>query len=212
MALFMRRRKRTIKLNNRLGSRRNKLLISFSLALVALASWLVSSTTEDSRQTYLVAAMDLASNAPISDTTVSTIKLDLQETGSSYLTAETKGKNKFFVKSPLSAGQLIPMSSLLSERFQNCSAVVLALGAPMSSSIAKGDLIDIWSAEESASIDSIPVQIVTSGELISIKNATDGFSQNTQTIEVCVSVAEIRSVVQAITKRSIVVAVRADSQ
>jgi hypothetical protein len=48
--------------------------------------------------------------------------------------------------------------------------------------------------------------------LISIKNATDGFSQSTQTIEVCVSIAEIRSTVQAIAKKATVIAVRTASE
>jgi hypothetical protein len=81
----------------------------------------------------------------------------------------------------------------------------------MSQAIKRGDLVDLWSAEQAASVETIPVQIVTAGELISIKNATDGFSQNTQTIEVCVSVAEIRSIVQAIAKKATVVAVRTNS-
>jgi hypothetical protein len=82
----------------------------------------------------------------------------------------------------------------------------------MSQSIRKGDLVDLWSAEQSASVESIPVQIVTAAELISIKNATDGFSQSTQTIEVCVSIAEIRSTVQAIAKKATVIAVRTASE
>jgi hypothetical protein len=90
--------------------------------------------------------------------------------------------------------------------------VVLNLGTPMSQSIRKGDLVDLWSAELSSSLESIPFQIVTAAELISINNATDGFSQNNQTIEVCVSIAEIRSTVQAIAKKATVIAVRTTNQ
>ena len=209
MAIFMRKRNRSIRLNNRWGSRRNKLLISFALALIALASWLVSSTSEDNRVSYLVAAVDLGTGTKLTKQNLTAIKLDLQDTGNSYLT--DKNYNKFFLKTPIAAGQLVPISALLSDNFENCSAVVLSLGAPMSQAIRKGDLVDLWSAEQSSSVESIPVQIVTAGELISIKNATDGFSQNTQTVEVCVSVAEIRSVVQAIAKKATVIAVRTTS-
>jgi len=209
MAIFMRKRNRSIRLNNRWGSRRNKLLISFALALIALASWLVSSTSEDNRVSYLVAAVDLGTGTKLTKQNLTAIKLDLQDTGNSYLT--DKNYNKFFLKTPIAAGQLVPISALLSGNFENCSAVVLSLGVPMSQAIRKGDLVDLWSAEQSSSVESIPVQIVTAGELISIKNATDGFSQNTQTVEVCVSVAEIRSVVQAIAKKATVIAVRTTS-
>ena len=212
MAFFIRKRNRSVKLNNRWGSRRNKLLISFSLALVALASYLASFTTEDNRQEYFVAATELASDTEITSSNVTIIKADLQETGNQYLIARDNNLARFFLKSPVSAGELIPLDLLLSDKYQNCSAVVLSLAAPMSSEINRGDLIDLWSAEISSAVESIPVQIVTAGELISIKTATDGFSQSTQTVEVCVSVAEIRSVVQAIAKKSTVVAVRADSQ
>jgi hypothetical protein len=209
MAIFLRKRTRSIKLNNRWGSRRNKLLLSFALALIALASWLASSTAEDNRVSYLVAAVDLGTGTKLSKLNLTTIKLDLQDTGNSYLT--NKNHHKFFLKTPIAAGQLIPLSAILADNFEGCSAVVLNLGAPMSQAIKKGDLVDLWSAEQAASVETIPVQIVTAGELISIKNATDGFSQNTQTIEVCVSVAEIRSIVQAIAKKATVVAVRTNS-
>jgi len=209
MAIFMRKRNPSIRLNNRWGSRRNKLLISFALALIALASWLVSSTSEDNRVSYLVAAVDLGTGTKLTKQNLTAIKLDLQDTGNSYLT--DKNYNKFFLKTPIAAGQLVPLSALLPDNFEDCSAVVLSLGAPMSQAIRKGDLVDLWSAEQSSSVESIPVQIVTAGELISIKNATDGFSQNTQTVEVCVSVAEIRSVVQAIAKKATVIAVRTTS-
>jgi hypothetical protein len=210
MAIFMRKRTRSIKLNNRWGSRRNKLLISFALALVALASYLASSNAEDNRVSFLVAAVDLGTGSTITESNVTAQKLDLQETGNLYLRANNQ--NKFFLKSPVAAGQLIPLSALLSENFQDCAAVLVNLGTPMSQSIRKGDLVDLWSAEQSASVESIPVQIVTAAELISIKNATDGFSQSTQTIEVCVSIAEIRSTVQAIAKKATVIAVRTASE
>jgi len=210
MAIFIRKRTRSIKLNNRWGSRRNKLLLSFALALIALASWLASSSAEDNRVSYSVAAVDLASGSPVTKANVSSVKLDLQDTGNLYLSS--KNHNELFLKSPIAAGHLIPLSALVTENFQDCSAVIMNLGTPMSQAIKKGDLVDLWSAEQAASLESIPVQIVTAGELISIKNATDGFSQNTQTIEVCVSVAEIRSTVQAIAKKATVVAVRTTSQ
>jgi hypothetical protein len=210
MAIFIRKRTRSVKLNNRWGSRRNKLLLSFALTLIALASWLASSSAEDNRVSYSVAAVDLASGSPVTKANVSSVKLDLQDTGNLYLSS--KNHNKFFLKSPVAAGHLIPLSALVTENFQDCSAVIMSLGTPMSQAIKKGDLVDLWSAEQASSLESIPVQIVTAGELISIKNATDGFSQNTQTIEVCVSIAEIRSTVQAIAKKATVVAVRTTSQ
>jgi hypothetical protein len=212
MAIFTRRRTRSIKLNNRWGSRRNKLLISFALALVALASWLVSSNSEDTRVSFLVASLDLGAGSNITDANLSTLKLDLGETGNLYLTSGSTNEVKYFLKTPIASGQLIPLSAILTENFQDCSAVVLNLGTPMSQSIRKGDLVDLWSAEQSSSLESIPFQIVTAAELISIKNATDGFSQNTQTIEVCVSIAEIRSTVQAIAKKATVIAVRTTNQ
>ena len=160
----------------------------------------------------MVAAVDLSSGSAISKAVVTTLKLDLGETGNLYLTSESKNMGEYFLKTPINNGQLIPLSALLVENYQDCSAVVLNLGTPMSQGIKKGDLVDLWAAEQASSLESIPVQIVTAAELISIKNATDGFSQNTQTIELCVSVAEIRSTVQAIAKKATVIAVRTMSE
>ena len=81
----MRKRTRSIKLNNRWGSRRNKLLISFALALIALASYLASSNAEDNRVSFLVAAVDLGTGSTITESNVTAQKLDLQETGNLYL-------------------------------------------------------------------------------------------------------------------------------
>jgi hypothetical protein len=81
----------------------------------------------------------------------------------------------------------------------------------MANTIKVGDSIDLWAAEQSSSIESVPIQVVTAGELVSVKLSTDSFSQSAQTIEVCVSPAEIRSVVSAIARKATVVAIRSQN-
>jgi hypothetical protein len=78
----------------------------------------------------------------------------------------------------------------------------------MANTIKIGDAIDLWAADQSSGAQTIPVQIVEAGELVASKSATDGFSQSVQSIEVCISGAEIRSVVSAIARKATVVAIR----
>jgi hypothetical protein len=78
----------------------------------------------------------------------------------------------------------------------------------MANTIKVGDSLDLWAADQSSVAESIPVQIVTAGELVKTVIATDTFSQSAQSIEICVSVAEIRSVVSAIARRATIVAIR----
>jgi hypothetical protein len=63
-------------------------------------------------------------------------------------------------------------------------------------------------AEQANSLESIPTQIVTAGELVSIKLATDSFSQTIQTIEICVSPGEIRSLVSVMARKSTIIGIR----
>jgi hypothetical protein len=78
----------------------------------------------------------------------------------------------------------------------------------LAKTIKIGDNIDLWAADQSISPESIPVQVVTSGELVSKKEATDSFSQAAQSIELCISPAEIRSVVAALASRAALIGVR----
>jgi hypothetical protein len=74
--------------------------------------------------------------------------------------------------------------------------------------IQAGAELDIWAAEQSSAIQTIPYQVAVGAELIGISSGNNGIGESNQSIEVCVSIAEVRSVVEAIAKKSTVVAVR----
>jgi hypothetical protein len=103
------------------------------------------------------------------------------------------------------------MSAVAPANTANCIQIVVALAMSMASTVKVGDRIDLWAADATNSLESIPIQVVTAGELISIKQSTDSFSQGVQSLEVCVSAAEIRSVVSAIAKKSTLVGIRSQN-
>ena len=104
---------------------------------------------------------------------------------------------------------MISVSSLAPSKYSECAPLVVALAVELAGSIRVGDAIDLWSAEPATGVETIPVEVVSARELMSVKAQEENYIQTAQTIEVCVSPAEIRSVVAAISKKSTIIGVRA---
>ena len=211
MSIFMRRRRRSVKLNNRWGSRRNRILFALSLTLIAIASWLLSANTEVKLNQYLVATSNIASSTPIGLANLSPVPMDLGEAETQYLKASEYNLTKWVLVRPVSTGELIPISAVAPVNMSDCTQIVVALAVSMANTVKVGDSIDLWAADQASSIESIPTQVVTAGELVSTKVASDSFGQAAQSIEVCVSPAEIRSVVSAIARKATVVGIRSQN-
>jgi hypothetical protein len=208
MAMLMRKRNRKVKLTSRLGSRRNRLLVFSIFSLLFTAVWVSGIGTPETGSSYLVATSDLPSYTQLSEATANSITLDLKTEATKYIPADSKMASWFLAK-PVRAGELIPTSAVMPEQVSSCTAMKLSLGMTLNSSIHKGDRLDIWSGEPSLSSSSVPIQIVSAAQLLSINSSTDALSQSIQTIEICVNEAEIRSVVNAIAQKLVVIAVLA---
>jgi hypothetical protein len=211
MSIFMRKRKKSVKLNNRWGSRRNRILFATALSLIASAAWLASSTPDVNQSQYLVANSNLSSSTPLTSSNLTPVGMSLGETQEQYLLASEENLTKWVLVHPVSVGELIPKSAVALASTSDCAQLVVALGVNMANTIKTGDSLDLWAADQSNALESIPVQIVEAGELVDSKTATDGFSQSAQSIEVCISVAEIRSVVSAIARKATIVAIRSQN-
>jgi hypothetical protein len=209
MPILIRKRKRTIQLNNRWGSRRNRILFVLSLSLAAVASWLLVASTEVPLQRYLVATSNIATSSTLGEANLSTQEMDLKEGESQYLKATDQNLRSWVLVRPVNAGELIPMSAIAPISNSDCAQVVVDLAVRLASTVREGEKVDLWAAEQANSLESIPTQVVTAGELVSIKMATDSFSQSIQTIEICVSPGEIRSLVSAIARKSTIIGIRA---
>ena len=211
MTIFMRRRKRSVQLNNRWGSRRNRIFFAISLTLISIASWLLLENTEVKLNQYLVAATNISSSTPIGQANLSSIPMDLGDADGQYLKATEQNLNKWVLVRPVNAGELIPMSAISPAKLSTCTQIVVALAMSMANTVKVGDSIDLWAADQSSSIESIPVQVVSAGELVSAKLQNDSFGQSAQSIEICISPAEIRSVVSAIARKATVVGIRSQN-
>ncbi len=206
MAMFIRKRSRRVRLANRMGSRRTKILLATAFALIAVASYLVSSDQNTNRANYYVAIGDLSQNSQLNELSVSLVALDLKEHSNRYLQADSK-VSEWVLAKPVRAGELIPLSALTDQALSDCAAIKVALGIDLSKSIHRGDLIDLWAGVNGNGIESAPVQIVTAGLVIEIFSATDSLGQSKQEIEICVSPAEIRSVVHSLANQDVIVGV-----
>jgi hypothetical protein len=189
---------------------RNKALLFVALLLLAVAAWLTNNTTASSAERFYVAAHDLAVSTKLDSSNLSEIDGQLSESNEKYLKVTAEAFGKWFLTKPVVAGELIPLTSIAALRESECTPIILTLGSGLPASIKVGTAIDLWTAQQNA-IDGIPFEIAKSAELIGIKEDTDGIGQSTKSIEVCVSIAEVRSVVEAIAKRATVIAVRSST-
>jgi len=188
---------------------RNKFLLFTALVLLAIAAWLANSNTVSDSQSFYIASRDLPKATTIDENSVSSMPAQMGESGEKYLKANAGELGKWFLTKPVLAGELIPLSAVASVKEANCTPIILTLGASLPSAIKVGSNLDIWAAEQASSVQTIPYEVAVGAELIGIRSTSDGIGQNSQSIEVCISIAEVRSVVDAIAKRATVVAVRA---
>jgi len=184
------------------------MFVSLVLVVAAAASWYFSMESGVLGTQYLVANSNLSSSTPLSEANVTATSMDLGEAESQYLSATEQNLGNWILTRPVNAGELIPVSAVGPVEASDCTQIVVSLGVSLAKTIKIGDNIDLWAADQSISPESIPVQVVTSGELVSKKEATDSFSQAAQSIELCISPAEIRSVVAALASRAALIGVR----
>lgn len=208
MSFFIRKRKRSVQLNNRRGSRRNRILGAIALCIIAIASWYISIGLEVPSKQYLAASTNMSSGSELSAANLLSLPMDLGETENLYLQVSQENLSSWTLIRPVSAGELIPLSSISLSTRSSCSELSVALGVSLASDIKVGDQIDLWAANQVTSIETIPVQVVSSAELVKIKVETDTYSQFPQQVEVCVTPAEVRSVVAAIATKSTVIGIR----
>ena len=208
MSMFNRKRTRSVRLNNRWGSRRNRILVALSLSLIAAASWVASIGSVTPLTNYLVATNNISSGSELTEANLRATPMDLKETNNLYLQASEKNLSDWALIRPVNAGELIPMSSIAPRRTTDCSVIVVHLGVNLASVINVGDRLDLWAAAQVGSVEAIPVQVVSSAELVSSKLNTDTYTQSAQSIEICVTPAEVRSVVSAIATKAAIVGIR----
>jgi hypothetical protein len=179
-----------------------------SLSLAAAASWLLVASAEVPLQKYLVATTNLSTSSTLGESNLSIQEMDLKEGESQYLKATDENLQSWVLVRPVGAGELIPISAIAPAKSADCAQVVVDLAVRLASTVREGERLDLWAAEQANSLDSIPTQIVTAGELVSMKSANDSFSQSIQTIEICVSSGEIRSLVLAMARKSTIIGIR----
>jgi hypothetical protein len=188
---------------------RSKFLLLTALVLLAVAAWLANSNNSSDSQLFFIANRDLPKSTTIDEGSVHATPAQLSESNEMYLKANEGELGKWYLTKPVLAGELIPLSAIASVKEANCTPIILTLGTNLPSEIKVGSNLDIWAAEQASSVQSVPYEVAVGSELIAIKSSSDGIGQNTESIEVCISIAEVRSVVDAIAKRATVVAVRA---
>lgn len=207
MAMLIRKRSRRVRLTNRIGSRRTRILLAIAFSLIAVASYLLSSDQNTNQANYYIAVGDLAQNSQLNELSVSLVSLDLKEQSNRYLQADSKVADWVLAK-PVRAGELIPLSALTDQERSDCVSIKVSLGIELSKSIHRGDLLDLWAGVNSNGIESAPVQIVTAGLVIEIFGTTDSLGQSKHALEICISPAEIRSVVHSLANQDLIVGVK----
>jgi len=211
MSMFIRKRKTSVRLNNRWGSRRNRILIALLMSVLAITSWVISIGSTTPLNQYFVATSNISSGSELNEANLTMAAMDLRETDNLYLQSSGESLGNWVLIRPVNAGELIPISYLALKKNSDCSVLVVNLGVNLASVIKVGDRLDLWAAAQANSVESIPVQVVSSAELVSSQLNTESYSQSAQSIEVCVSPAEVRSVVSAIATKATIVGIRSQN-
>jgi len=206
--MLSRKRKRTysVKLNNRLGSRRTRALIALALLLIAGGLYL-NNVNQTSTTRYVIAASDLAPGMQLNPERLATIEANMGEKGVLYLTDQDRVSD-WFIDRGIKSGELIPKSVLVSKSPDSCRTIRLGLSVGLATEIAVGDSLDVWAGQQNSASKEIPEEIVSGASLIAMEKSSDALSQVAETIEICVPIAQIRSVVNAIALREVIVAVK----
>ena len=181
------------------------------MSLLAIASWVISIGSTTPLNQYFVATSNISSGSELNEANLTIAAMDLRETNNLYLQSSGESLGNWVLIRPVNAGELIPISYLALKKNSDCSVLVVNLGVNLASVIKVGDRLDLWAATQANSVESIPVQVVSSAELVSSQLNTESYSQSGQSIEVCVSPAEVRSVVSAIATKATIVGIRSQN-
>jgi len=163
MAKFSRRRSNKVKLNNRLGSRRNRILFSLATLLFVAAGYLAVFPIEAEGAGYLVAVTDLPSNTLLNESNSTRVNLSLGEQENYYIRS-TEKQDQWLLTKAVRAGELIPLSAVDDSQRVDCVNLRIGLNLRLGKDIHIGDQVDLWSAPANAIEGTIPNQIVTSAE------------------------------------------------
>jgi hypothetical protein len=175
--------------------------------LLLAAGYLALNPTESPGEQYLVALSDMPSNSMLTESNSMSVALNLGDQASRYALAKEEAFPLLLTRA-IRAGELIPVSALEDTAMLDCVNLRMVTNLPLSADIHRGDLVDVWSASPNAVQGTIPNQIVTAAQLVSVSEKTDALSQNQTEVELCISRAEVRSVVNSIALKEVVVVVK----
>lgn len=184
-------------------------MLAALMAATALALLFIGGENSNPGANFYVSISDVPAKTEITEDNFQIVRLDLGEHSEVYLQPNGQKSNWILAK-PLRAGELVPLSSLESSSHADCVAVKVNLGLELSSEIHLGDAIDLWAGRQNSAIEEVPTQIATSGQLLRKHSEADALGRNSQQVEICVSVAEIRSIVNSIARQDLLVAVKAN--
>jgi len=163
----------------------------------------------ESTLNYLVAVGDLAAGSKLTTENLSSVQASVGEQSIYYLTDQDK-VSSWYLDRPVRSGELIPKSALASSPAADCQALKIGLTVALAREISVGDYLDIWAGQQNSVSGEIPTEIVSAAPLLALETNSDALSQVAQTAELCVSTGQIRSVVNAIALREVIIGVKSD--
>lgn len=187
-------------MNIRKSAGKRQLQLALSVMAIGgsvVGAWFViesSKTTE----VYLVTSNDLASGSSLDELNLATADLALFQIGSSYLQPGEIPEGSYLTRS-ISAGEVIPRSSVTTQQLDDFSNLVLTPSVELSGAISPGDRVSVWA---SPALDyqrfGEPSIAALEVEVVAVTEPEGSFAQAGKSVELRVPMESVQSLLRAI--------------
>lgn len=186
-------------MNYKNSGRQRPLQLALSAVAIAgsvIGAWFVIESSKIT-EVYLVTNSDLASGAALLETELATADLALFQFGASYLKPGELPEGSYLTRS-ISAGEVIPRSSVTTQVLDDFSNIVLTPSVELSEAIAPGNRVTVW-ASPALDYQSFgePTIAALDVEVVAIREPEGSFAQAGKSVELRVPIASIQSLLRA---------------
>jgi hypothetical protein len=181
------------------SARKRPLQLALSAVAIAgsvVGAWFVIESSKIT-EVYLVTQRDMASGSALVELELQTADLALFSIGTSYLQPGEIPEGAYLTRS-ISAGEAIPRNSVTTQQLDDWSNIVLTPSVELSSAIAAGSKVSVWS---SPALDyqsfGEPTIAALDVEVVAIREPEGSFAQAGKSVELRVPIASIQSLLRA---------------
>lgn len=176
-----------------------RLLIGAALVAVSIASVaFVMSATNRTTEVWAVSNTVVPGDVLGADDVVLTrVQLDVAQ---SHYHAHDESPIGQVVTRPIAEGELIPVSAVAEEALAERSRIVITVDGPLAEGVARGDVVDVWSAEPLDAGEFATPRVLIDNAVVATVHSNDSLIANATSlqVELLIPVADTAATLHAI--------------